>query len=66
MNYYRLNQIDMAVLGALLLFFGTKTIVNKYTAFGPQQNVPATSVVGWETCHTDTYGISGTSLAICT
>jgi cytochrome c len=28
MNYYRLNQIAMAVLGALLLFFATKTIVN--------------------------------------
>jgi len=28
MNYYRLNQIAMAVLGALLLFFGTKTIIN--------------------------------------
>jgi len=28
MDYYRLNQIAMAVLGALLLFFGTKTIVN--------------------------------------
>lgn len=27
MNYYRLNQIAMAVLGALLLFFGTKTII---------------------------------------
>ena len=28
MDYYRLNQIAMAVLGALLLFFGTRTIVN--------------------------------------
>jgi cytochrome c len=28
MNYYRLNQIAMAVLGALLLFFGARTIVN--------------------------------------
>jgi cytochrome c len=28
MKYYRLNQIAMAVLGALLLFFGAKTIVN--------------------------------------
>src|SRR5512147_2555620 len=28
MKYYRLNQIAMAVLGALLLFFGTKTIIN--------------------------------------
>jgi cytochrome c len=27
MKYYRLNQIAMAVLGALLLFFGTKTII---------------------------------------
>jgi cytochrome c len=28
MKHYRLNQIAMAVLGALLLFFGTKTIIN--------------------------------------
>jgi cytochrome c len=28
MKYYRLNQIAMAVLGALLLFFGARTIVN--------------------------------------
>ncbi|MBC8013316.1 MAG: c-type cytochrome [Methyloceanibacter sp.] len=28
MKYYRFNQIAMAVLGALLLFFGAKTIVN--------------------------------------
>jgi cytochrome c len=28
MKYYRLNQIAMAVLGALLLFFGTRTIIN--------------------------------------
>jgi cytochrome c len=28
MQYYRLNQIAMAVLGALLLFFGARTIIN--------------------------------------
>ena len=28
MKYYRLNQIAMAVLGALLLFFGARTIIN--------------------------------------
>lgn len=28
MKYYRLNQIAMAVLGALLLFFGTRTLIN--------------------------------------
>ncbi len=28
MKYYRLNQIAMAVLGALLLFFGAKTVIN--------------------------------------
>jgi cytochrome c len=28
MKYYRLNQIAMAVLGALLLFFGARTIVD--------------------------------------
>ena len=27
MNYYRFNQIAMAVLGALLLFFGARTII---------------------------------------
>src|SRR5262245_43906705 len=27
MKYYRLNQIAMAVLGALLLIFGTRTII---------------------------------------
>ena len=28
MKYYRYNQIAMAVLGALLLFFGTRTLIN--------------------------------------
>jgi cytochrome c2 len=28
MKYYRLNQIAMAVLGALLLFFGARTLIN--------------------------------------
>jgi cytochrome c len=28
MKYYRFNQIAMAVLGALLLFFGTRTLIN--------------------------------------
>jgi cytochrome c len=28
MNHYRLNQIAMAVLGALLLIFGTKTLID--------------------------------------
>ena len=28
MKHYRLNQIAMAVLGALLLFFGAKTLIN--------------------------------------
>jgi cytochrome c len=28
MDYYRLNQVAMAVLGALLLFFGAKTIIH--------------------------------------
>ncbi|MGV1014345.1 MAG: c-type cytochrome [Methyloceanibacter sp.] len=28
MKHYRLNQIAMAVLGALLLFFGTRTLIN--------------------------------------
>ena len=27
MKYYRFNQIAMAVLGALLLFFGTRTVI---------------------------------------
>jgi cytochrome c len=28
MKHYRLNQIAMAVLGALLLIFGTRTLIN--------------------------------------
>ncbi len=28
MKYYRINQIAMAVLGALLLFFGARTLIN--------------------------------------
>ena len=28
MKHYRINQIAMAVLGALLLIFGTRTLIN--------------------------------------
>ncbi|MBZ5708352.1 DUF4215 domain-containing protein [Nannocystis pusilla] len=39
----------------------TKTVINKYTAFGPQQNVPTGALVGWDVCHIDLFGHSGTS-----
>jgi cytochrome c len=45
MNYYRLNQIAMAVLGALLLFFGTKTIIN-ITNEEPEAEKPGMEVAG--------------------
>jgi cytochrome c len=45
MNYYRLNQIAMAVLGALLLFFGTKTIINIANE-EPKAEKPGMEVVG--------------------
>ena len=38
MKHYRLNQIAMAVLGALLLFFGAKTLINiAYEEHEPEQ-----------------------------
>jgi cytochrome c len=47
MKYYRLNQIAMAVLGALLLFFGTRTIIN--IAFEePESEKPGLEVAGTE------------------
>jgi cytochrome c len=47
MKYYRLNQIAMAVLGALLLFFGAKTIVNiAYEEHEPEK--PGLDVAGTE------------------
>jgi cytochrome c len=47
MNYYRFNQFAMAVLGALLLFFGTKTIVNiAYEEHEPEK--PGYDVAGTE------------------
>ena len=47
MNYYRFNQIAMAVLGALLLFFGAKTIVNiAYEEHEPEK--PGYDVAGTE------------------
>ncbi len=47
MNYYRFNQIAMAVLGALLLFFGAKTIVNlAYEEHEPEK--PGYEVTGTE------------------
>ena len=45
MNYYRLNQIAMAVLGALLLFFGTKTIINIANE-EPEAQKPGMEVAG--------------------
>jgi cytochrome c len=46
MNAYRFNQIAMAVLGALLLFFGTKTIIN--IAFEEHEEKPGYDVPGTE------------------
>jgi cytochrome c len=47
MDYYRINQIAMAVLGALLLFFGAKTIVNiAYEEHEPEK--PGYEVAGTE------------------
>jgi cytochrome c2 len=47
MKHYRLNQIAMAVLGALLLFFGAKTLVNiAYEEHEPEK--PGYEVSGTE------------------
>ena len=47
MKYYRFNQIAMAVLGALLLFFGAKTIINiAYEEHEPEK--PGLEVAGTE------------------
>lgn len=46
MNFYRFNQIAMAVLGALLLFFGARTIVN--IAFEEHEEKPGYDVPGTE------------------
>lgn len=47
MKYYRLNQIAMAVLGALLLFFGARTIVKiAYEEHEPEK--PGYEVSGTE------------------
>ena len=45
MKHYRLNQIAMAVLGALLLFFGTKTIINIANE-EPEAEKPGMEVAG--------------------
>ena len=47
MKHYRFNQIAMAVLGALLLFFGTKTLINiAYEEHEPEK--PGLEVAGGE------------------
>lgn len=46
MNAYRFNQIAMAVLGALLLFFGARTIIN--IAFEEHEEKPGYDVPGTE------------------
>jgi cytochrome c len=47
MKHYRFNQIAMAVLGALLLFFGTKTLINiAYEEHEPEK--PGLEVAGSE------------------
>jgi hypothetical protein len=61
MKHYRLNQIAMAVLGALLLFFGAKTLINiAYEEHEPEQPgyvVPGTEehpggevAISWPRC----------------
>ena len=47
MKYYRFNQIAMAVLGALLLFFGTRTIIN-IAYEEPEPEKPGYEVPGTE------------------
>ncbi len=42
MNSYRFNQVAMAVLAALLLFFGTRTIINIYNE-PPEAEHPASA-----------------------
>ncbi|MCY1062136.1 hypothetical protein [Nannocystis sp. SCPEA4] len=34
----------------------------KYSAVGPQVNVPVEAVVGWEVCYQDTFGTAGVSV----
>ena len=47
MKHYRLNQIAMAVLGALLLFFGTRTLIDLlYQEHEPEK--PGLEVAGTE------------------
>ena len=47
MKHYRLNQIAMAVLGALLLFFGARTLINiAYEEHEPEE--PGYEVAGSE------------------
>jgi len=45
MKYYRYNQIAMAVLGALLLIFGTRTII-KIASEEPEPEKPGYEVAG--------------------
>ena len=47
MKHYRLNQIAMAVLGALLLFFGVRTLI-KIANEEPEQEKPGYQVPGTE------------------
>jgi cytochrome c len=46
MKYYRLNQIAMAVLGALLLFFGARTLI--HIMFEEPEEKPGYEVPGTE------------------
>jgi cytochrome c2 len=62
MKYYRLNQIAMAVLGALLLFFGARTIVQiAYEEHKPEK--PGYEVSGTEEKPTGEEKPAGTQLA---
>jgi cytochrome c len=61
MKYYRLNQIAMAVLGALLLFFGAKTLI--HIMFEEHEEKPGYEVPGTETEKPGEQKPAGTDLA---
>ncbi|MCA9637586.1 MAG: DUF4215 domain-containing protein [Myxococcales bacterium] len=41
-------------------------VVEKYTAYGPQRDVPQAALGGWSECWSGPYGSGGTSLAVIT
>jgi cytochrome c len=61
MKYYRLNQIAMAVLGALLLFFAAKTLI--HIMFEEHEEKPGYEVPGTEAEKPGEQKPAGTDLA---